>query len=454
MEFKGIAWAGNIYQKFEAMCLEVEEAMYEDTVKYVENQVQKVGFSVKKFCSAVTEDLLPPSCVYPVNLSSCDLSLNSYGDIDVIKKPIPSIFDTHHDLKKKENEDQVIPNATAEKELSLNGCYDINSLLVQSKSRAPIRRRVGVQRNPIGIKRISRNNHPSNDNCQTNSTSGDRIELASSDKKLMSTLDLDVRKESEKVVGNTHIPDAGIESPVSLKILSAVSKREKEDDQDFISRASGKPSSAESVRQNKDNSDSISPAFENNLLGEPDRLKVDSGSTSSCSGMPSESTGTSVNGVSFSMLESSIRSNTCPRESEGEVVMVSEDTSMKDCSSIVSTTLLADESSDKEILLSDEDGFDMEIIEDDEFAEPRLENFEREKLDESCVMVEGDELCSLSQGTLKHKSYKKKIREALSSKLGSRKDNRHKDLGGENNDEVLKQKEPPRDSVESDWELL
>lgn len=29
MEFKGIAWAGNIYQKFEAMCLEVEEAMYE-----------------------------------------------------------------------------------------------------------------------------------------------------------------------------------------------------------------------------------------------------------------------------------------------------------------------------------------------------------------------------------------------------------------------------------------
>jgi hypothetical protein len=25
MDFKGIKWVGNVYQKFEAMCLEVEE---------------------------------------------------------------------------------------------------------------------------------------------------------------------------------------------------------------------------------------------------------------------------------------------------------------------------------------------------------------------------------------------------------------------------------------------
>ena len=29
LSFKGITWAGNVYQKFEAMCLEVEEAMYQ-----------------------------------------------------------------------------------------------------------------------------------------------------------------------------------------------------------------------------------------------------------------------------------------------------------------------------------------------------------------------------------------------------------------------------------------
>lgn len=58
------------------------------------------------------------------------------------------------------------------------------------------------------------------------------------------------------------------------------------------------------------------------------------------------------------------------------------------------------------MLIECSDGFDMEIIKDDEFAEPRLENFQREKLDDSCVMVEGDELRSLPQGTRKHMSYK------------------------------------------------
>ncbi|CAN7137368.1 unnamed protein product [Brassica rapa subsp. narinosa] len=52
MDFKGITWVGNVYQKFEAMCLE-------DTAKYVENQVQTVGNSVKRFCSEVAQDLRP-----------------------------------------------------------------------------------------------------------------------------------------------------------------------------------------------------------------------------------------------------------------------------------------------------------------------------------------------------------------------------------------------------------
>ncbi|KAF8053358.1 hypothetical protein N665_1425s0010 [Sinapis alba] len=59
MGFKGIAWVGNVYHKFEAMCLEVEELIVQDTTKYVENQVQTVGNSMKKFCSDVVQDLLP-----------------------------------------------------------------------------------------------------------------------------------------------------------------------------------------------------------------------------------------------------------------------------------------------------------------------------------------------------------------------------------------------------------
>ncbi|CAL0333832.1 unnamed protein product [Lupinus luteus] len=65
MDLKGITWMGNLYHKFENMCLEAEDMIYQDTVKYIENQMQAVGESVKKLYADVTRDLLLPS--------SCDL---------------------------------------------------------------------------------------------------------------------------------------------------------------------------------------------------------------------------------------------------------------------------------------------------------------------------------------------------------------------------------------------
>nr|XP_011460775.1 PREDICTED: uncharacterized protein LOC101314829 isoform X2 [Fragaria vesca subsp. vesca] len=56
LKFKGPNWVGNIYQKFEAICHEVDDIVKQDTFKYVENQMQSVGKNVKKLCS----DLLPP----------------------------------------------------------------------------------------------------------------------------------------------------------------------------------------------------------------------------------------------------------------------------------------------------------------------------------------------------------------------------------------------------------
>lgn len=56
LKFKGPNWVGNIYQKFEAICNEVDDIVKQDTIKYVENQMHTVGKSVKKLCS----DLLPP----------------------------------------------------------------------------------------------------------------------------------------------------------------------------------------------------------------------------------------------------------------------------------------------------------------------------------------------------------------------------------------------------------
>ncbi|XP_057956328.1 uncharacterized protein LOC131149681 isoform X4 [Malania oleifera] len=77
MDFKGINWVGNLYQKFEAMCLEVEETMYQDTVKYVENQVNTVGASVKKFYSDVMQDLSPCS-VDPVKAQMAGASVKLF----------------------------------------------------------------------------------------------------------------------------------------------------------------------------------------------------------------------------------------------------------------------------------------------------------------------------------------------------------------------------------------
>ncbi|KAK7312861.1 hypothetical protein VNO77_37057 [Canavalia gladiata] len=59
-DVKGITWVGNMYQKFENFCLEAEDAMYQDAVKYIENQMQAVGTSVKKLYSDIMGDLLPP----------------------------------------------------------------------------------------------------------------------------------------------------------------------------------------------------------------------------------------------------------------------------------------------------------------------------------------------------------------------------------------------------------
>ncbi|MBA0724796.1 hypothetical protein Golax_021457 [Gossypium laxum] len=90
MDLKGITWVGHVYQKFEAMCLEAEEIMYQDTVKYVEDQVQTVGASVKRFYSDVMQDvmqdLLLPSSLEPVKaLAASDTAIEK--NAGTFKKP-------------------------------------------------------------------------------------------------------------------------------------------------------------------------------------------------------------------------------------------------------------------------------------------------------------------------------------------------------------------------------
>ncbi|KAF7822931.1 uncharacterized protein G2W53_021075 [Senna tora] len=86
MELKGITWVGNVYQKFENMCLDAEEMIYEDTVKYLENQAQNVGESVKKFYADVMQDFLPPSSCYLDERLVSEMPIDQNTDVEVHKK--------------------------------------------------------------------------------------------------------------------------------------------------------------------------------------------------------------------------------------------------------------------------------------------------------------------------------------------------------------------------------
>lgn len=298
--------------------------------------MQKVGVSVKKFYSEVLDDLRPLSCVDPMILATDDSSLIPQGFIDVNKKPIPSM------LLKKKNEDQVMSNVTAEKGSSLSG-YDVNlfspqspGIFIEHKSseKCGASKKIGVHRRPIGIKRISRNNHPLKGSSQDISVSEDRrsnvancdrtsSRLATDNTEVTSSLDLNGRCDTgEAVKRGAPVLDNLIESPASDKTLSSESVREDTSrvacddtngtsssgivmsesgaavkgntpfgDNLIESPASKNISSAEPIRQTKDVADNISSASDNNLVDESVRLKGDPESTTSCSGSPMEFTG-------------------------------------------------------------------------------------------------------------------------------------------------------------------
>ncbi|GER56449.1 diaminopimelate epimerase [Striga asiatica] len=240
MDFKGITWAGNIYQKFEAMCLEVEEVMYEDTVKYMENQVQKVGVSVKKFYSEVMQDLLPACDADPVKVAAGDLSLNPYSHTELNKtKPIMSF--SLEELKKKEITDRNLSDLS-EDGSSFRAYNDLKI------------KRSGVYKRPMGIKRISRDNSPSIVCHDVASLLGDKNRLLLCDTSVTSS-EPSVRNrpiEPENVNASLSGGSAHFLSSDKVELAESVMKEKQDHICTFCT--SQKILSADSVRQEKDGS--------------------------------------------------------------------------------------------------------------------------------------------------------------------------------------------------------
>ncbi|KAL8031586.1 hypothetical protein ABFX02_13G035600 [Erythranthe guttata] len=469
MDFKGITWAGNIYEKFEAMCLEVEEVMYEDTVKYVENQVQKVGVSVKKFYSEVMQDLVPPSCVDPGKVpAAADVALKTYDDV-ISKKPKLSLSDNRVSLKKKgdvsdfSNDTYLLPPKVVVENTRSDSC--------STKSK-----KLGACRRPIGIKRISQNSQPPK-------VTRDRIG------------ETNATKSSETVEDSA----APVSVPDKIICLSAEET---------------------TVRQDEKTTDSECASEVSSLVNKKEDYVENSATLS----LPNEPI---AEGVSCSKSSSCLTSNTCNVESvcKQDVTTSYEDEFRQNDLFSQKNSNIGSDSCDVEavnegVIASYEedvlDNFDMEVIENEEIVGQKPQPFdpvekskleetcilvegdnlhfvsqtlhkpenlkpetqtrkpetfdpvEKSKLEETCILVEGDNLHFVSQTSHKHKSYKKKIRDALSSKLRPTKKQHQflyecKDLGGKNKTEAIvpahsmdpdKRKLPAGDSLESDWELL
>nr|GMD33382.1 uncharacterized protein LOC109155713 [Ipomoea batatas] len=344
MDLKAISWVGNIYQKFEAMCLEVEEVMYQDTVDYVENQVQTVGASMKKFYSEIMQDLHPESYVDPVKVAAADLSLNPYAHHEIEKKQKASLKEHSRGMDMKFTEDTEVIKGKSKH----GGIY---------------------KRRSVGNRKNAKDNHPplrmylpvtpmSSERTRKSSASGIRegYEMA-----------------SDRMDVTSHLASAN--GYASREMVNGICDPKSDTNMHTTSRA-------------------IDNAVSDTALNdEYAEQKQDPGCTSPFGVSSSGSSGTPhghlTDGTISHTGDSTINNGSAERSENHDFDVLK-----------ASAVLEQEVEVDRDVLEQE--------VEVDHDVESRLE--------ETCVLVEGDELLA-PQDPVKHKSYKKKIREAFSSKM-------------------------------------
>ncbi|XVF78727.1 hypothetical protein PTKIN_Ptkin14bG0158800 [Pterospermum kingtungense] len=124
-KFKGIGWVGGIYEKFETLCHEVDNIVKQDTVKYVENQAQSAGKSMKRFYSDVIRDVLPS-----LKHEGQGLALKRSITFDTNVKSQASIEEDHIDSVSKLSHVEHVSVDQIEKQLghASNECCDLDKL--------------------------------------------------------------------------------------------------------------------------------------------------------------------------------------------------------------------------------------------------------------------------------------------------------------------------------------
>ncbi|KAF8409017.1 hypothetical protein HHK36_005088 [Tetracentron sinense] len=393
LQCKGITWVGNIYQKFEAMCLELDDIMCQDTVQYVENQVQTVGASANKICSDVMQDLLPPSSVDPVKGAAPDFSLEQNTEIGTDKKSKVGI-----------DEDPI--------NIDIDQSTELDVIALAENKQGHASSFSGLTPSSVD---------PVNGACS-------KISLGQND-------DVEMYKKSNVDIEENPVK----EKPHSSEMSEVIAPVDKDSRRAGFSDSSALPYS-----------DSILPVISCNKV-------MEMGLTPSIGVLSAESDGadTSTINETVFMMGSEIEHKQYCHSGQLEAFMLYPE---------IAVTGRSEEP-------------DTEVSNGNGVTEPGMETiepFHKVKLEGSCVMVDSNELCFVSHGEGKHRSYKKKIRDAFASKMKLAKKQEYEQLeiwyrdvnAGSNQQRVENSKLsiltrdfdskqiPTHDFCESDWELL
>ncbi|XP_010277756.1 PREDICTED: uncharacterized protein LOC104612134 isoform X2 [Nelumbo nucifera] len=353
---------------------------YNSALQFVEDQVESVGVSVKKFCAEVMQDLHPPSTEDPVKggndldmKQNADDEIHSKSKEDSLKDPIrekQSVLKELMTLKKLDDvslEDPKMERQSAPKEESVvvalegkglshtslfDGNCDVNPLPPQS-SVDPIKRA----------------------DAGWSFEQGNNDDVAMCKKSSIGIIENPVKESQSEVI-------ASLGDLSGMSLFSRVANENHEKACGMLTE----PSSVEIARHN-----SASKA-----------IHIDSSDVTwhcpDISNAPSSD-------LSFPVIS-------CQKD-------------LADIVPIPSRRILLVESN------GNSGGQSVDVAEENSVTDPGTEMdtaFDNRRLDESCVVVDSNEICFVSPRASKHRSYKKKICDAFASKMRSGKKKEYEQL--------------------------
>lgn len=416
MDLKGITWVGHVYQKFEAMCLEVEEIMYQDTVKYVENQVQTVGSTVKKFYSDVIEDLLPPPSVDLVKGAvASNLPLEQNADVGIYKKPKIGIKEEAMKVNNEQLSESSL--ATTDLDKGAGGGQSFCRFHIEDTSFQPSLGDTlkGVFSDAYSKEYDIRSGHNQSSICMQKISKEDNL------------------PPSEMSGAGPHMERGLRRASSSCELLDKI--QEVSDDQVVVDPTSvtTEVASCKSFEEIYDELEKASKGASGALTSSPAAKNCDESESahSSCSSLSAELNGICTNDGVVSLVGSFVNEDVQPSEFP--------DPGRSDYSTVDVT----------ESNIDVEQGYE---------TVQRVDNIQ---VEETCVLVNGDELCFVPCREDKHRPYKKKIQDAISSRMRSTRKHEYKQLAvWYNEDEKSKQQnaetkgKPSHGYRELEWELL